>query len=74
MYKNRITNGFGDKHTVPNPITLHSLLKNYMDSTSVPKSYKEIVRSNGNIENVDNSDEIEFNGLVKGLKLKASKF
>ena len=56
MYKHRITNGFSDKHQTNNPLSLHSLLKNYMDSSAVPKSFKDIVRSNGNIENVDNTD------------------
>jgi hypothetical protein len=57
MYKHRITNGFSDKFPSSNPVLLHSLLKNYLDSASVPKSIKDIARSNGNIENSDNSDE-----------------
>jgi hypothetical protein len=56
MYKHRITNGFSEKFPNANPLSLHSLLKNYLDSGSVPKSHKEIARSNGNIENLDNSD------------------
>jgi len=73
MYKHRITNGFSDKLPSSNPVLLHSLLKNYLDSPSVPKSIKEIARNNGSMENSDTSDEQEFNGLIKGLRLKAGK-
>ena len=73
MYKQRITNGFSEKSPPSNPLSLHSLLRNYIDSASVPKSFKDVVRNNGNIENGDNVDEQEFNGLIKGLRLKASK-
>jgi hypothetical protein len=55
-------------------MALHSLLKNYMESPSVPKSHKDIARNNGNIENLDDSDEQEFTGLIKGMRLKASKY
>lgn len=57
MYKHRITNGFSDKFQTNNPLSLHSLLKNYLETSPVPKSFKDIVRSNGNIENMDNTDE-----------------
>ena len=73
MYKQRTTNGFSEKHTANNPFSLHSLLKNYMDSSSVPKSLKDVVKSNINMESSDNSDEQEFNGLIKGLRVRASK-
>lgn len=57
MYKARMTNGFTEKNIPANPLSLHSLLKSYLESSSIPKSHKEILRSNGNIENDDNSDE-----------------
>ncbi len=57
MYKQRITNGFAEKQVNINPLSLHSLLKNFIDSTSLPKSLKEVAKSNGNIEIVDTSDE-----------------
>jgi len=31
------------------------------------------MKSNSNIENVDNVDESEFNGLIKGLKVRQGK-
>ena len=73
MYKHRITNGFSDKFQSANPLSLHSILKNYLDTNSLPKSFKEVVKNSNNIENIDKSEEEEFNGLVKGLRLKAGK-
>lgn len=56
MYKQRNTNGFSEKHASNNPFSLHSLLKNYIDSSSVPKSLKDVVKNNLNIENSDTVD------------------
>ena len=57
MYKQRLTNGFSDKFPSANPLSLHSLLKNYLESNSIPKSYKEIIKNNATNDNLDNSDE-----------------
>jgi hypothetical protein len=31
------------------------------------------MKSNSNIENIDNTDESEFNGLIKGLKVRQAQ-
>ena len=53
MFKNRITNNFSDKLTPNNQLALHSLLKNYLETSPIPKFYKEIYKSNNNIDNID---------------------
>lgn len=56
MFKGRMTNGFTEKNIPANPLSLHSLLKSYLDSSPLPKSHKEMLKNNANIENED-SDE-----------------
>jgi len=53
MFKQRIVNGSIEKSLPQNPMSLHSLLKNYLESSSVPKSYKDVLKGGSNIEYQD---------------------